>query len=285
MKKISILAILWCMTVAVMAQKFPVGIVSVLDTTKSVQFGVISSIAADGGKGLQLSGISNTSAHTFNGLQLSGISNVTKGMNCGVQLSGILNVSSSMMRGLQMGAVNYSDSLNGAQIGVFNIARKRPKGWQVGLINVSYDSIGHKVGLVNINPKTTIDLMLYGGNSTKVNFAARFRNKSTYSILGVGTHFMGLDSKFSGAIFYRLGQYFQLSPKWSLSGDIGYYHVETFHKNSDEGPERLYSLQARLNADFQFSKRFGAFASVGWGWNVTTIEMRPTVIVRWSKWV
>lgn len=266
MKKISILAILWCMTVAVMAQKFPVGIVSVLDTTKSVQFGVISSIAADGGKGLQLSGISNTSAHTFNGLQLSGISNVTKGMNCGVQLSGILNVSSSMMRGLQMGAVNYSDSLNGAQIGVFNIARKRPKGWQVGLINVSYDSIGHKVGLVNINPKTTIDLMLYGGNSTKVNFAARFRNKSTYSILGVGTHFMGLDSKFSGAIFYRLGQYFQLSPKWSLSGDIGYYHVETFHKNSDEGPERLYSLQARLNADFQFSKRFGAFASVGWGW-------------------
>ena len=266
MKKISIVALLWCITVAVMAQKFPVGIVSVLDTTKSVQFGVISSIAADGGKGLQLSGISNTSAHTFNGLQLSGISNVTKGMNCGVQLSGILNVSSSMMRGLQMGAVNYSDSLNGAQIGVFNIARKRPKGWQVGLINVSYDSIGHKVGLVNINPKTTIDLMLYGGNSTKVNFAARFRNKSTYSILGVGTHFMGLDSKFSGAIFYRLGQYFQLSPKWSLSGDIGYYHVETFHKNSDEGPERLYSLQARLNADFQFSKRFGAFASVGWGW-------------------
>ena len=266
MKKISIVALLWCITVSVMGQKFPVGIVSVLDTTKSVQFGVISSIAADGGKGLQLSGISNTSAHTFNGLQLSGISNVTKGMNCGVQLSGILNVSSSMMRGLQMGAVNYSDSLNGAQIGVFNIARKRPKGWQVGLINVSYDSIGHKVGLVNINPKTTIDLMLYGGNSTKVNFAARFRNKSTYSILGVGTHFMGLDSKFSGAIFYRLGQYFQLSPKWSLSGDIGYYHVETFHKNSDEGPERLYSLQARLNADFQFSKRFGAFASVGWGW-------------------
>ena len=266
MKKISIVALLWCMTVAVMAQKFPVGIVSVLDTTKSVQFGVISSIAADGGKGLQLSGISNTSAHTFNGLQLSGISNVTKGMNCGVQLSGILNVSSSMMRGLQMGAVNYSDSLNGAQIGVFNIARKRPKGWQVGLINVSYDSIGHKVGLVNINPKTTIDLMLYGGNSTKVNFAVRYRNKSTYSILGVGTHFMGLDSKFSGAIFYRLGQYFQLSPKWSLSGDIGYYHVETFHKNSDEGPERLYSLQARLNADYQISKRLGAFASVGWGW-------------------
>ena len=265
MKKISIIALLWCITVNMMAQNFPVGIVSVQDTVKGFQLGIISSVNPDGGKGVQLSGFSNTSAHTFNGLQLSGISNITGGMNRGVQLSAIMNVSSSMMRGLQLGAVNYSDSLNGAQIGVFNIARKRPKGWQVGLINVSYDSIGHKIGLVNVNPMTTIDLMLYGGTSTKVNFAARFRNKSTYSILGVGTHFMGLDSKFSGAVFYRLGQYFQLSPKWSLSGDIGYYHVETFKKNSDEGPERLYSLQARLNADFQFSKRFGAFATVGWG--------------------
>jgi hypothetical protein len=242
-----------------------VGIVSVLDTTKSVQFGIISSVAADGGKGVQLSGVSNTTAHTFNGLQLSSVSNITNGMDHGLQLSGILNVSEAMMRGVQLGAVNYTDSLNGAQIGVSNLARKRPKGWQVGLINVSYDSIGHKVGFVNVNPMTDIDVMLYGGSSTKANIALRYRNKSTYSIIGVGTHFMGLDSKFSGAVFYRLGQYFQLSPKWSLSGDLGYYHVETFKKNSDDGPERLYSLQARLNADYQFNKKFGAFASVGWG--------------------
>ena len=170
-----------------------------------------------------------------------------------------------MQRGLQWGAVNYADSLNGAQIGVFNVARKRPKGWQVGIINLSYDTIGHKIGLVNINPLTNIDLMLYGGTSSKVNIAMRYRNKSTYNILGVGTHFMGLDSKFSGAIFYRLGQYFQLSPKWSLSGDLGYYHVETFSRNNGEKPERLYSLQARINADYQITDRVGAFASVGWG--------------------
>lgn len=265
MKRISIVALLWCVAVSVMAQRFPVGIFSVQDTVKGFQLGVISSVNPDGGKGLQLSGFTNTSGGTFNGLQLSGISNITDGMNRGAQLSAIMNVSSSMMRGLQLGAVNYADSLNGAQVGVLNVARKRPKGWQVGLINVSDDTIGHKIGLVNINPMTTIDWMLYGGTSTKINFAIRYRNKSTYNVLGVGTHFMGLDSKFSGAVFYRLGQYFQLSPKWSLSGDIGYYHVETFKKNSDEGPERLYSLQARLNADYQFSKRFGAFASVGWG--------------------
>ena len=186
-------------------------------------------------------------------------------MDSGMQLSAILNVSSAMMRGLQLGAINYADSLNGAQIGLFNLARKHPKGWQVGLINVSYDSIGHKIGLVNVNPMTNIDLMVYGGSSTKVNVAMRYRNRSTYNIWGVGTHFMGLDSKFSGALFYRLGQYWQLSPKWSLSGDVGYYHVETFSKHNSEKPERLYSLQARLNADYQFSKKVGAFASVGWG--------------------
>ena len=133
------------------------------------------------------------------------------------------------------------------------------------MINLSYDTLGHKVGLVNINPTTNIDFMLYAGTSSKLNIAARYRNKSTYSIIGVGTHFMGLDSKFSGAVFYRLGQYFDIAPKWSLSGDIGYYHVETFTKHSDDKPERLYSLQARVNADYQINDKIGAFASVGWG--------------------
>ena len=262
----TIAAILVVISKTAFAQNFPVGIVSTQDTVKSIQFGVISSVTEDGGNGLQLSGVSNTSANTFNGLQLSGVSNITMGMNRGLQLSGILNVSSAMMRGWQWGAVNYADSLNGVQIGAFNVARKRPKGWQVGLVNVSYDSIGHKIGLVNVSPKTNIDVMIYAGSSTKTNLAVRYRNRSTYNIAGVGTHFMGLDSKFSGAVFYRLGQYVQLSSKWSLSGDLGYYHVETFDRdNSDDRPERLYSLQARINADYQISKKIGAFASVGWG--------------------
>ena len=268
MKGIKILAIAAMMALAschVCAQHFPIGIVSTQDTVKSVQLGIISSVATDGGRGLQLSGVSNTSAHIFNGLQLSGVSNITTGMNRGLQWSGILNVSSGMMRGWQLGAANYTDSLNGMQLGIINVARKRLKGWQIGLINLSYDTIGHKIGLVNINPTTDIDIMVYGGSSTKTNLAVRYRNHSTYNIMGLGTHFMGLDSKFSGAIFYRLGQYWQVSPRWSLSGDIGYYHVETFSKDNTVKPERLYSLQARLNADYQISRKFGAFASVGWG--------------------
>ena len=191
-KRTVILSVLMtAMGIHVHAQHFPVGVVSVQDTTKAFQLGVISSIATDGGKGVQLAGMSNTSAHVFNGLQLSSVSNITRGMNSGLQLSGVLNVSSAMHRGVQLGAVNYADSLNGAQIGVFNVARKRPKGWQVGIVNMSYDSIGHKIGLVNINPMTDIDVMVYGGSSTKTNLAVRYRNRSTYNIFGVGTHFMG----------------------------------------------------------------------------------------------
>lgn len=262
---LTILLLLAAISCEVRAQKFPVGIVSVQDTMKIAQLGVISSVATEGGRGLQLAGVSNTSSHGFSGLQLGGVSNITRGMGRGLQWSGILNVSSAMMNGWQLGAFNYADSLNGAQIGVFNVARKRPKGLQVGLINVSYDTIGHKIGLVNINPMTNVDVMLYGGSSTKANIAMRYRNRSTYNIIGVGTHFLGLDSKFSGALFYRLGQYFQLSPKWTLSGDVGFYHVETFQRNSTSSPERLYSLQVRLNADYQIGKTVGAFASVGWG--------------------
>ena len=265
MKKGLLVAVAMMAVTGALAQKFPVGIVSVQDTVKGFQFGVISSVAPDGGHGFQFGGVSNTSGHKFNGLQLGGISNITQGMDKGLQLSGFLNVSSEMMNGWQFGAVNYADSLNGTQIGFFNLARRRTQGWQVGVINLSYDSIGRKIGLVNINPTTDIDVMVYGGSSTKSNLAVRYRNRSTYNIIGVGTHFMGLDSKFSGAVFYRLGQYAQLSPKWSLSGDLGYYHVETFSKHNNDKPERLYSLQARINADYQISKKFGAFASVGWG--------------------
>ena len=265
MRKIGFWVVLCSMSVSVMAQKTPVGIVSIQDTVKSVQVGIISSVATDGGHGVQLSVVSNAVSYGFDGLQLSIINNIIQGMNQGVQLSALLNVSSCMMRGVQVGTFNYADTLNGAQVGLFNVARKHPKGWQIGLINLSYDSIGHKVGLINVNPTTDIDLMLYGGSSTKVNVATRYRNKSTYSIFGVGTHFMGLDSKFAGALFYRLGQYWQLTPKLSISGDIGYYHVETFRKNSNDAPERLYSLQARINADYQLTKRLGVFASVGWG--------------------
>ena len=241
-----------------------IGLTSHTDTLKGIQLNGVSNYAYNA-SGAQLSAFSNISSSPLKGLQLSGVTNISMGLEKGLQVAGLLNVSSGNMNGMQLGAYNYADQSNGLQFGVFNVAESHPKGWQVGLVNYTKDSDGRKIGLVNVNPKTTVDVMAYGGTSSKLNFGVRFRNRSTYSIVGVGTHYMGFDENFSGAIFYRLGQYIQLTPKFSLSGDIGYYHIETFKKQSDEGPERLFSIQARLNVDYQLSRNIGLFASVGYG--------------------
>lgn len=216
-------------------------------------------------RGVQLAMFSNMSLSSFRGMQIGGVTNISRGVEKGVQLTALANISSSYMRGLQIGAYNYADTLNGSQIGLFNACIRHPRGVQIGLVNYSRDTTAHKIGLVNINPRTRIDVMAFGGNSNKTNLAMRFRNRSTYSILGFGTHYMGLDKDFSGAIYYRLGQYFSLSPRWTLSGDVGFFHIESFQHETESRPERLYSLQVRINADYQINRTLSAFASLGYG--------------------
>ena len=231
---------------------------------RGVQVSGISNIAKTM-NGVQISGLGNATTTPFRGVQISGITNVAMGVKRGMQISGVANICSSYMRGIQISGYNYADSLNGWQIGLVNSCYSHPRGWQVGIINFSKDTKVHKLGLVNINPLTRVDLMTYIGSSSKLNMAVRFRNRSTYNIIGVGTHYMGFDEEFSGAVFYRIVQYFTLAPKWSISGDVGYFHIETFQKNSNESPDRLFSLQARLNVDYQLTRIIGAFASVGYG--------------------
>ena len=235
------------------------------DSTHVSHFSVGLNNHTDTLRGAQLNAISNISLSPLRGVQLSACTNISRGIEAGVQLAGMLNVTEGYMRGVQLSPYNYADSVNGTQIGLVNVAHSHPKGWQVGIVNYTHDTIAHKLGLINVNPSTVVDLMAFGGTGTQFNGAVRFRNRSTYNILGVGTHYTGLDSKFSGALFYRVGQYFQLSPRWTVSGDVGYYHIETFHHGSDESPDRLFSLQARLSADCQLSRVVGGFASVGYG--------------------
>ncbi len=259
---------------------FNVGFRPEVDSLRGVQLGVfyggirqdargamISGVAnaAHAMQGVQVSGLSNIVFTPMRAIQLSAISNIAMGVKHGIQLSGLANISSGLMHGLQLSTYNYTDTLNGSQIGLFNVALRHPKGWQVGIINYTQDTIAHKLGLVNINPKTRIDLLTYLGTMTKLNAALRFRNRSTFSMLGVGTHYLGFDEDFSGAIFYRIGQYFNLSPRSSISGDLGFYHVETFKKKTADSPSRLYSLQAHINYDYQINPTVGAFISAGYG--------------------
>lgn len=241
---------------------FNTGITSVTDSLRGVQVNGLLNMARRH-NGVQVAGFSNISLTPVKGVQFSGLSNVAMGMKRGLQLSMMLNVASGDVKGAQIGGYNYADTLNGSQIGFLNIALRHPKGWQIGVINYSRDTIANKIGLININPRTTIDMLMFTGNDCYMNIAARFRNRSTYNILNVGMHSTGLDRKFSGALGYRIGKYFMLSRRWSLSADLGYNHVESFEHDDNTLRERFYELQARLNADYQLTPSLGAFATVG----------------------
>ena len=94
--------------------------------------------------------------------------------------------------------------MNGVQLGLFNFASKA-KGLQIGLFNYHKEDMkGLQLGLVNANPQTKVQLMVFGGNSTKINVGARFKNKLFYTILGGGTHYLDFDDKFLR--HYSIGQ-------------------------------------------------------------------------------
>lgn len=241
-----------------------VGLISNVQQLRGLQIGAVTAIADGKMQGVNIGGILAYSTGKVNGVQIGGMANTVRGNMNGVQIAGFVNIAHGL-RGVQVGAYNFANVVNGVQLGIINVRQKQRSGYQLGIINVSKDTIAHKIGLVNVNPKTTIDLLAYMGNTSKLNLAIRFRNTSTYNIFGVGTHYMGWGEKFSGAIFYRIGQYFHLSPRWTISGDVGYYHIETFEENSQEKPERLYSVQFHVNLDYQINKTLGAFVSTGYG--------------------
>lgn len=215
-------------------------------------------------RGVQVALLSNLTMQPLHGVQVA-LTNITRGIRSGVQLGG-WNITSGDQRGLQTGIYNYADTLCGLQLGLVNVNARNPKGFQLGLVNISGDTRKRRVGLVNVNPGTDIRLMAFAGNYDKFTAAVRFRNKSTYNIVGIGSYHSGLGTgRYSGSIGYRLGQYFNLTPRWSVSGDIGYSHIETFREATSAHPERLYSWQWRLNVDYQFNRWFGAFVTGGYG--------------------
>lgn len=235
--------------------------------SKGVLLSGLTNIAGDNARGVMVSGLTNIAGEKGIGMQLAGIANVAGSSFEGLMAAGLLNVVGSTMTGVQLSGLGNvaGNQLNGLQIGLFNFA-SRANGLQMGLVNYYKDEMkGFQLGLVNANPDTRVQMMVFGGNSTKLNAAARFKNKRFYTIVGGGTHYLDFGDKFSASLFYRGGLWLPLGKSLSISGDLGYQHIETF-KNKDEGiPARLYALQARLNLEYQITKKFGVFASGGYG--------------------
>ncbi|MCR5573274.1 MAG: hypothetical protein K6F78_00445 [Bacteroidaceae bacterium] len=126
--------IMFLLSCSLHAQRWPVGIASVQDSVKSIQLGIISSTAIDKMNGLQLGTFANMSAAPIRGMQLSGISNISMGVERGLQVSSLFNIASGKMQGFQLSLHNFTDELNGLQLGLFNTAISHPKGWQDWLV-------------------------------------------------------------------------------------------------------------------------------------------------------
>ena len=215
-------------------------------------------------QGVQIAGMSNISRSVLHGLQLSAISNIALGVNNGTQASLVANVSAGKMRGVQVGGYNYADTVHGLQLGIVNVCVANPRGAQIGLVNYSRDTLHHRYGLINLHPDTKIDVLLFGGTSSKLNTALRLQNGTTYNIIGIGTLYRGLDKRFSGSVYYRIGQTFRITDRWRFGVDLGYHHIETFTEDDDDVPERMYSIQPRLTTDYRLTKSFGLHAALGY---------------------
>lgn len=237
------------------------------NNVRGVLLSGMTNITGDHTHGVVLSGLMNISGNQGTGVQIAGLANIAGSIFRGVSAAGFLNVVGETIDGVQLSALGNvaGKQMNGAQIGLVNIAT-RAKGVQLGVVNYYREEMkGLQLGLVNANPDTRIQMMLFGGNATKINVGARFKNELFYTIVGGGTHYLEFGDEFSAAVFYRAGLWLPLCKDLTISGDLGYQHIETF-ENRDYGiPARLYGLQARVNLEYQLTKKFGIFATGGYG--------------------
>lgn len=235
---------------------------------KGVLITGLTNISGDHTTGVMFSGVMNMTGDDASGVQLSGVANITGEKYNGLMASGLLNVVGNAMNGMQMsGLANIvGDRMNGTQLSLFNFASKA-RGVQIGLVNYYKEEMkGFQLGLVNANPDTKVQMMLFGGNATKINLGVRFKNELFYTILGGGTHYLDFSDKFSASMFYRAGLELPLYKRLFISGDLGYQHIETFdNKHYIDIPARLYALQARLNLEYKFTDKFGLFITGGYG--------------------
>lgn len=237
------------------------------ENAKGLQVGGLANISGNHASGIGLGGAINVVGDDFNGLQMSGLLNVTGTEARGIQLAGAANVTGESVRGIQLaGLANVvGSSVRGLQIAPFN-ASKRVNGLQIGLVNYYKETLrGAQIGLVNLSPRTRHQWIISGGNTSYFDTGVRFKNQRFYTILGMGTGHRHLGHKFSASLFYRAGLELPLYRALSVSGDLGYRHIESFDNKHHGQPARLYALQARLNLHCRLSQKVGLFATGGYG--------------------
>ena len=245
-----------------------VSLAGLVNVTGNAAKGVMGSgLVTIGGNNMPGVSLVNISGNQMSGVQLSGMANITGNSTSGISLSGLLNVAGSNTNGLQIaGLCNVTaEKMRGVQIAPLNVAVSA-RGAQIGLLNYNNDSISHalQLGLVNLTPYTRYQLVMGVGNSSTFDVGARFKNRHWYTILGLGTGYHHMGSKFNASAFYRAGVEYTLYDRLSLSGDLGYRHIEGFSNKHHGHPTRLYALQLRAQLNYRFSEKFALFAGSGY---------------------
>ena len=191
------------------------------------------------------------------GLQVGAVN--FSGDNSGVSIGGI-NLEFGHNKGLQLGGENFADSLDGVQIGVFNQCRNGD-GVQIGILNYCAEEC-RQFGLVNVNQRSRLQMLVTTGNHDLVSLALRIRNRHTYNVIGFGVGRKGWDDHSCGSAYYRIGQYFTILPRFTLSGDVGIANVGVMRKGTDA--PNLFSLEARMNVEYEVHPKASLFATVGY---------------------
>ena len=230
----------------------------------------LANIAGDHLQGAAVSGLMNVAGKDMAGFQLTALMNVVGRDNKGFQLAGVSNVSVSN-KGLQLsGLANYTEVNKGMQISIANVSNRSQKGSQIGIVNICGDSCARQLGIINLKPTTKIQMIVSGGNANRFNVSARFINRHVYTHLGAGLNYGDFTDKLSLSGFYRAGLIFPLLPsKLDISGDLGFYHIETLDNKKEGRPARLYALQPRISLEYHPVKKFGIFIAGGYGWTRT----------------
>ena len=230
----------------------------------------LANIAGDHLQGAALSGLMNVAGKDMAGFQLTALMNIVGRDNKGFQLAGASNVSVTN-KGLQLaGLANYTETNKGMQISIANVSNHSDKGSQIGIVNICGDSCARQFGIVNLKPNTKVQMLVSGGNANRFNVSARFINRKVYTQLGMGFNYGDFTDKISLSGFYRAGLIFPLLPsKLDISGDLGFYHIETLDNKKEGCPARLYALQPRISLEYHPIKKFGIFVSGGYGWTRT----------------
>ena len=230
----------------------------------------LANIAGNHLKGAAFSGLMNVAGKDMAGIQFSGLMNVVGRDNKGFQMAGLSNVSVNN-KGLQLsGLANYTENNQGMQVSIANLSNHCNKGSQIGILNICGDSTARQLGIINLKPNTRVQMILSSGNANRFNISARFINRIVYTQLGAGVSYGDFTDKLSLSGFYRAGIILPLLPsKLDISGDLGFYHIETLDNKHKGYPARLYALQPRISLEYHPTKKFGTFVSGGYGWTRT----------------